>query len=158
MNVFNAWYYSFSPSVAAYISSQDSLKAVVRGILYPLLRILHLGVIVNNTLTFNSELGIVVTGLVVSALIGFVYFTPLTLIPLYAAKKWRKNALKLSWLKILLLLWLTSLSMILLGKRSYPPTLMMISTGLLVLLTVTLASLATSISALKAAYKISHRE
>jgi hypothetical protein len=35
---------------------------------------------------------------------------------------------------------------------------MMIGTGLLVLLTVTLASLAASISALKAAYKISHRE
>jgi len=157
MNVFNAWYYSFSPSVAAYISSQDSLKAVVRGILYPLLGILHLGVIVNNTLTFNGEVGIVVTGIVVSALIGFIYSTPLTLIPLYAAKKWRKNALKLSRLKILLPLWITSLMTILLGEAILSPTLMMIGTGLLVLLTVTLASLATSISALKAAYKISHR-
>jgi peptide/nickel transport system substrate-binding protein len=157
MNIFNAWYYSFSPSVAAYISSQDSLKAVVRGILYPLLGILHLGVIVNNTLSFNSELGIVVTGLVVSALIGFVYFTPLTLIPLYAAKKWRKNQLELRP-KILLPLWITSLMTILLGEAILSPTLMMIGTGLLVLLTITLASLATSISALKAAYKISHRE
>ena len=158
MNVFNAWYYSFSPSVAAYISSQDSLKAVVRGILYPLLGILHLGVIVDNTLTFNGEVGIVATGILVSALIGFIYFTPLTLIPLYAAKKWRKNALKLSRLKILLPLWITSLMTILLGEAILSPTLMMIGTGLLVLLTVTLASMAAGILALKAAYKISHRE
>jgi len=158
MDVFNAWYYSFSPNVAAYISTQESVKAATRGLLYPLLGILHLGVIVDNTLSFNGELGIVVTGLVVSALIGFVYFTPITLIPLYAAKKWRKNALKLSRLKVLLPLWITGLMTILLGEAILSPTLMMIGTGLLVLLTVTLASLAASILALKAAYKISHRE
>jgi len=158
MNVFNAWYYSFSPGVAAFISTQESVKAVTRGILYPLLGILHLGVIMNNILSFNGEVGIVVTGLVVSALIGFVYFTPLTLIPLYAAKKWRENALKLSRLKILLPLWITSLLTILLGEAILSPTLMMISTGLIVLLTVTLTSLTVGILALKAAYKISHRE
>ena len=158
MNVFNAWYYSFSPNVAAFVSTQESVKTVARGLLYPLLGILHLGVIVDNTLSLIGEVGIVVTGLVVSALIGFVYFTPLTLIPLYAAKKLRKNVLKLSRLKILLLLWIISMVIILVGEAILSPILMMSGTGLLVLLTVTLTSLTASILALEAAYKISHRK
>jgi hypothetical protein len=157
MNVFNAWYYSFSPNVAAYISTQESVKAVTRGFLYPLLGILHFGVIVDNALSFNSELGIVVTGVVVSALIGFVYFTPLALMPLHAVKKWRKNVLKPSRFKILLLLWIASMLMILLGEAILSPILMMVGTGALVLLTVTLTSLTAGILALKA-YKITHRE
>jgi len=158
MDVFNAWYYSFSPNVAAFVSTQESVKSVVRGLLYPLLGILHLGVIVNNTLSFSGEVGIIVTGLVVSALIGFVYFAPLTLIPLYAAKKLRRNVLELRGLKILLLLWIISMLIILVGEAILSPILMMSGTGLLVLLTVTLTSLTAGILALKAAYKISHRE
>ena len=40
MQVFNAWYYSFSPYVAQFIASNDPVRAPVRVLLYPLLGVL----------------------------------------------------------------------------------------------------------------------
>jgi len=40
MSAFNAWYYSFSPGVAQFISHHALLRTVVRGALYPLIGIL----------------------------------------------------------------------------------------------------------------------
>jgi hypothetical protein len=78
MTIFNNWYYSFSPAVAETIASSDQLRTVVRISLYPLLGILFIGAWVFSALGNTPELSIVVTGLVVSSLIGLVYLTPLT--------------------------------------------------------------------------------
>jgi len=77
MTVFNNWYYSFSPAAAEMIASSDQVRTVVRISLYPLLGILCIGAWVFSVLANIPELSIVVTGLIVSSLIGLVYLTPL---------------------------------------------------------------------------------
>ena len=46
MEVFNRFYYSFSPSVASTISDHGALRGVMKIVLYPLVGILHLSSIV----------------------------------------------------------------------------------------------------------------
>jgi len=75
MEVFNAWYYSFSPSVAGFIAGNDPLRAPVRVLLYPLLGILGVSSLAYSLLGAVPELAIVVAGLVASSLMGLVYLT-----------------------------------------------------------------------------------
>lgn len=75
MDVFNAWYYSFSPSVAGFIAGNDPLRAPVRVLLYPLLGILGVSSLAYSLLSGVPEFAIVVAGLAASSLIGLVYLT-----------------------------------------------------------------------------------
>jgi hypothetical protein len=75
MEVFNAWYYSFSPSVAGFIAGNDPLRAPVRVLLYPLLGILGVSTLAYSLLSGVPEFAIVVAGLAASSLIGLVYMT-----------------------------------------------------------------------------------
>jgi hypothetical protein len=75
MDVFNAWYYSFSPSVAGLIAGNDALRATVRVILYPLLGILGISAFTYSTFSWAPEFAVVMAGLVASSLIGLVYLT-----------------------------------------------------------------------------------
>ena len=75
MQVFNAWYYSFSPSVAQFIASNDPIRAPIRLILYPLLGVLGLSSLVYSLFSGAPEFGVVMAGLVASSLIGLVYLT-----------------------------------------------------------------------------------
>jgi len=75
MEVFNAWYYSFSPSVAGFIAGNDPLRAPVRVLLYPLLGILGISTLAYSLLSGVPEFAIVVAGLAASSLIGLVYMT-----------------------------------------------------------------------------------
>jgi len=73
MIAFNAWYYSFSPGVAGFISDHPSLRTIVKFALYPLIGILRVGAAAFDLFPTNLEVGAVVSGLIVSALIGVVY-------------------------------------------------------------------------------------
>jgi succinate-acetate transporter protein len=75
MEVFNAWYYSFSPSVAGFIANNDPLRAPVRMVLYPLLGVLGISTLTYSMLSASPEFAVVVAGLVASSLIGLVYLT-----------------------------------------------------------------------------------
>jgi len=75
MDVFNAWYYSFSPSVANFIAGNDPLRAPIRVMLYPLLGILSISTLAYSMFSWAPELGVIIAGLVASSLIGLVYFT-----------------------------------------------------------------------------------
>jgi len=75
MVAFNAWYYSFSPSVAQFIADNDPIRAPVRVLLYPLLGILSLSSTVFSLFSSAPEFAIVMAGLVASSLIGLVYLT-----------------------------------------------------------------------------------
>jgi hypothetical protein len=77
MNVFNAWYYSFSPSVANYERGQPWLQDTIKIGIYPLLNILQLSE--KSYSLLPGEYGSVAAGTTASILIGFVYFTPLVL-------------------------------------------------------------------------------
>ena len=76
MQVFNAWYYSFSPQVAGVIAVNPTLRGFIRLLLYPLIGILHLSAMTYQPFSFNPELGVVMAGFTASALIGIVYLAP----------------------------------------------------------------------------------
>jgi len=87
MVAFNTWYYSFSPYVAQFITEHPSVRNMVKFTLYPLIGILRLGAAAFHLFPSNIEVGAVVSGLVVSSLIGVVYFTaPLTAVLGYSSK------------------------------------------------------------------------
>jgi len=75
MDVFNAWYYSFSPSVAGLIAGNDPLRAAARAILYPLFGVLGLSALAYSIFSGAPEFAVVIAGLVASSLIGLVYLT-----------------------------------------------------------------------------------
>ena len=77
MNVFNAWYYSFSPYVADYEREQPWMQQMVKGSIYPLLGILQISE--NAYSSIDGEYGALMAGFVASSLIGATYFSPLVL-------------------------------------------------------------------------------
>jgi peptide/nickel transport system substrate-binding protein len=89
MDVFNAWYYSFSPSVASYIAANDPLRAPVRVLLHPLLGILGLSSLTYSLFSSSPEFAVVMAGLVASSLIGLVYLTPFTFLGMRTLTKRR---------------------------------------------------------------------
>lgn len=77
MNVFNSWYYSFSPYVADYERGQPWLQQTVKVAIYPLLGILHLSEKAYSAIP--GEYGALSAGMVASAMIGALYFSPIAL-------------------------------------------------------------------------------
>jgi len=144
MKVFNAWYYSFSPYIADFISKQPLLREAMKIPLYPLVGILHISALTYSALSFNPELAMVATGLVASGLIGIVYFAPLSLITLLFMKRYRKFRLNMSHLKGLTAIWIASIALICLAEATAAQPVMMVATAMLVLSTLTLAALATT--------------
>jgi len=148
MDVFNAWYYSFSPSVASFISTSEALRAATRVAIYPLIGILHLGVLASDVFSFNSEVSVIVAGLVISALIGLVYFTPPTLLVLYLVGRWR-GVSGISRLKprLLLIPLAVSALLVFIAELTLSPVLMMIGSGALVLSTIALVAWTAALKA-----------
>jgi streptogramin lyase len=90
MIVFNAWYYSFSPTVAQFIRENSAARTTTRFALYPLMAILRLGAASFYLFPTNLEAGAVLAGLLVSSLIGVVYVTiPLTVLLACSRRSYR---------------------------------------------------------------------
>jgi peptide/nickel transport system substrate-binding protein len=137
MTVFNAWYYSFSPTVASTVSRSEVLRGVMRVTLYPLMGILHLGSSTFSLFNFNPELGVVVAGLVASSLIGLIYFMPWVLL----FSLLRKFKLSPKMVSSSALVWAGSIVAIVLAEVIASSSLMMASTGVFVLATICLTIL-----------------
>jgi hypothetical protein len=73
MEVFNMWYYSFSPAVAGYEYSHATTRAVIKVTLYPLMGILHFASATYTAFGTEPEIAALVAGLVASSLIGLAY-------------------------------------------------------------------------------------
>lgn len=131
MNVFNSWYYSFSPAVADYEREASWLKGLVRTSVYPLLGILDMSTAVYDLLSFNKEAAIMGAGLTASSLIGAIYFAPLSAALVLVSRKKRLKAGKIKY--ILAAAWLASLVLVLCGEILASSELMMAGTSLLVL-------------------------
>jgi len=117
MELFIAWYYSFSPSVAGSIGGSEVARSVTRTALYPLIRILHVAAATCGLFSFNSEAGVVMAGLVASSLIGVVYFsTPLA--ALLLAFKRLRIAVTIRRGRLFGIPWLFSLALVLLAEFS----------------------------------------
>lgn len=124
MNVFNSWYYSFSPSVADYEREQPWLQATVKTAIYPLLGILH--VAEKGYGLADGEGGSVLAGFAASSLIGMVYLSP-------AAVVIRKKVNVKKLAVPLAMALAVSLGMIAAGAATENSALLMASTALFVL-------------------------
>ena len=141
MAVFNGWYYSFSPQVADFERGRPWLKEAVRASVYPLLGILDLSTQVYDTLAFNGEAAIVGAGLTASALIGLLYFAPLSAV---LALEGRRRQWKIGRAKYALAIaWAASLVMLGVGEISVG-ALLMAGTALLVLSAISTVVLAVA--------------
>ena len=90
MDVFNSWYYSFSPQVATYERDQPWLQQTVRIGIQPLLSILQLSE--NGYSLFRGEPGSMTAGFIASSLIGAVYFTPFALFSLRKQSRMQRGS------------------------------------------------------------------
>lgn len=139
MTVFNAWYYSFSPTVASSISGNEFLRGVMRVILYPLMGILHLSSAAFSTFSFYPELGVVIAGLVASSLIGIIYIAPWVMLVSHLRKF--KPSVKI--IHLTGLVWGGSTVALVLAEILRSPSLMMVSTATFVIATICFSTLAT---------------
>lgn len=80
MDAFNSFYYSWSPGVADSIREDDQAKAFTRGMIVPLLGVLSVSSSVYVLLSFMPELGVTLTGFVVSSMLGAIYLA----LPMFA--------------------------------------------------------------------------
>jgi hypothetical protein len=80
MQAFNAFYYSFSPQVASFISSNGVVRAAMKVILYPLIGILFLSSKIFQISSVNGELAITISGIFAALGIGAVYIGPIAVL------------------------------------------------------------------------------
>lgn len=142
MNVFNAWYYSFSPAVAEYERQEPKLQNTVRILIYPLLVILSMSTVVHDAFSINNELGIVAAGLTASSLVGLIYFAPLGVaLGITARKKnWHMSKARI----VLACAWVASITALIIAEISGAEVVMMLGTSLLVLSAISTAVIAVA--------------
>jgi len=80
MNIFNAFYYSFSPSISRAIAGSPALQASVRTLIYPLVASLRLAAATCQLCPQASQLMIVVSGVLASGMVGLVYVSPIMIL------------------------------------------------------------------------------
>lgn len=144
MNVFNAWYYSFSPYVADYERQVPLLQQTVRIAIYPLLGILGL----SETAYFliPGEYGSVLAGLIASSLIGAIYFSPVAL----SVKQVRRLRLNV---KIVALIMLTTFAAILFSLMVGDQNALMVTTPFFVVMILAVSMLYSAKGIIRAARK-----
>jgi hypothetical protein len=87
MTVFNAWYYSFSPSVAQFTREHPAAGTAAKVVLYPFIGILRIGAAIFYLSPQSLEAEAIASGLVVCSLVGLVYLAPpLALILAYSTR------------------------------------------------------------------------
>jgi len=141
MVVFNAWYYSFSPYVANYLSNHWVERAIMKGILYPLVGILYLTSELFSATSGNPEIAALLSGLFASSLIGAFYVgLPLSLIRSKVGRRRKFNALR----RLIRVLLLGGLAALFLGEATTSPIILMVSSSEIVVSTMFLAALEMS--------------
>jgi peptide/nickel transport system substrate-binding protein len=156
MTAFNAWYYSWSPPVAAAIAPDDAARATMRVVLQPILNILQIATATFTSLSFNSEFAIIMAGFIAASLIGLVYLMPITTVALVAINKLSryKSLPRMGQLRILLVPWIASIILMLLGELSALSALMILATSAFVVTTILLVVGTTSLKIAKTLVKL----
>lgn len=132
MNVFNSWYYTFSPYVANLERQNPIFQEIVKVSIYPLLNILQISEKFYSI--FPGEFGAILAGLSASSIIGLIYFTPILLL----SKKIRKeHRLK----KILSICAISLVFSILLTILLDQMIILMVTTSILVITTLTISAI-----------------
>jgi hypothetical protein len=85
LSAFNAWYYSWAPSVARAESGNSEMRSAIRMVILPLLGTLYVNSVLFDWLHFsNPELAVLLSGIVASAMLGVIYLTPIALTIVYS--------------------------------------------------------------------------
>lgn len=131
MQVFNAWYYSFSPAVAQYESSHAPVRAVAKVVLYPLIGVLQLASLTYTVAASQPEFAALVAGLAASSLIGLVYLA-IPMVPVFWLSRNRFDSRTRSRVARWLAATLTALivGFIVSEMFSLPIVMMLVSAGL----------------------------
>ena len=141
MVAFNAWYYSFSPYVANYLTNHWVERTIMKGVLYPLVGILYLTSELFSATSGNPEIAALLSGLFASSLIGAFYVgLPLSLIRTKMGQRGRTKALR----RLIRVILLGGLASLFLGEVFTSPIILMVSSSAIVLSTLFLAALETS--------------
>jgi len=128
ISTFNSIYYTFSPAVASAIVNNDPLRKVMKGVLQPLMIVLHAGVDVYTTFSVLPDMGIVMFSLVVSSLLSLIYLVPWALLITFL----RKKPISSKMSQRVTLMWISSIIAIILAEMTQSPALMMTSGTILV--------------------------
>ncbi|RLG50144.1 MAG: hypothetical protein DRO00_09190 [Thermoproteota archaeon] len=150
MRAFNAFYYSWSTSVANLISKHDSLKSLCKVAIYPLIGTLEIASQASTKLmSSHPELAVTLAGIVSSLLLGLIYLTP-TLIPITVIlKKCGRMPSSNLFIKLLITCLFSSLLILAIGELLLIPSLALIGSSALVLSTLPLLALPLSFSITK---------
>jgi len=153
MIAFNAWYYSFSPTVAQFIREHATVGTAVKVMLYPLIGILRIGAEAFHLFPTNPEVSAVVSGFLVSSLIGITYATPPTAAVLAYSSRARRVAKRLQ-MPVLVVLLGALAAVAFVTEVGAPAILMMISTVAIVLASLTVTTLFASRAILRLAKRV----
>jgi len=144
MVAFNAWYYSFSPYVASYLTTHWVERTIMKGVLYPLIGILYLTSNLFTATSGSPELAALLSGLLASSLIGAFYLgLPLSLL---RSKVRRFLGLRVQGLLVRILAAgvLSGIGALLLGEFFSSSTILLLSSATIVLSTLFLSATVTS--------------
>ncbi len=137
MEVFNAFYYSWSPYIAEAEYKNDALRNIVKFAIYPLIYSLELSKEASRPLSTFPEIAVLVSGLIASSLIGLIYCAPATLTVYFILKqKGVKININLTYLLTLLGVSLVLYFIAEIFASSY---LMMLASPMIILSTLILA-------------------
>jgi len=143
---FNIWYYSFSPAVAGYIENHPLVKSVMQVCLVPLLFIILLSQQLFVLIGFSPEAGLIIVLIFGAFMYGLVYiFLPASLVLVYAGRK-GMTIPSFSVMRYLFVIWAIVLGTLVLAVLASQDTLTVVSSGLLVICSILLASGTASLS------------
>ncbi len=148
MRAFNAFYYSFSPSVAQFISGSSALRLITRILIYPLIGSLYLSSLIYNPLSFAPELAVIASGFTTSLLLGVIYLFPITTIILVILKR-KGHSIKgynTGWLALTAVLALLAISI---GELATLGDLIMIGSSLFVVSSLGISGLVLATEVIK---------
>jgi hypothetical protein len=144
MIAFNAWYYSFSPYVANYLTIHWVERTIMKGVLYPLIGMLYLTSNLFSATSGSPELAALLSGLLASSLIGAFYLgLPLSVL---RAKVRRLRGMRVQRLleRILAASLLGGIGALLLGEFFSSSIVLLLSSAAIVLSTLFLSATITS--------------
>ncbi len=142
MEAFNAFYYSWSPQVAEKIDESPVLKTYMKYTIYPLIYTLRVCQwIFQPLVSLNVEIGVLLMGIVSSAILGMIYLGPVLYL-INLAGVLRVSSRKLRYAALCFAL---SFVLVMLSYLTISMAAMMISISMLVLSSISLGGMVAAI-------------
>ena len=144
MKAFDAFYYSWSPYMAQAEYGNPTLRTLVKLSIYPLIYSLELSRIAAQPFSTAPELAVLISGVIASFLIGFIYISPISAA---AALLWRSKLGRFPSLKSrsMILALLLSLTSFMVAEVVSSTTLIMIASALTVISCMAMGAISTPI-------------